>query len=1030
MKISSILRKTGKILLFTFLSLLLLVIVVVVIALHSENTITRLALKEVSAMIEAPVQVDNVSLLLFRKFPYATVEFEGFRLGAHLKSEADSNQTAPFDTLVSLRKLYVSLKTRPLLKNKIEIQSVEIEGLTLNYFVDTAGVSNIDFLIASDSTEPVDTTSSALNVLLSNLAINDVTVNYIDQQMKASARVYIPDMEITGKILNEYYSGNIRGNVLLSNVFYDGTNAHLMKEASMGFVIGYDNGAVDMESISLTTEGAKLYASGKAVLSDSIFVDMGIELTEGNLKDLIKYAPEEMLKEYGLVSLSGLLSMDAKIKGHVYDTLLLPQVQANIVLKRGSVITTDYPEIKHISFSGELNVPNPNDLSSLTTNFRDFRVATAKSHFDLAFSAANLDKPSYNVKASGHINFDEFANFIPDSTVEYLSGTMAFNMTTKGILPDDIGMESADYFLERTSLDVKLRDFSTALDSIDEVKNLKGDFSYRPNKRIAIKDLSLEAPGYGVVLNSSSMSGTILGEVRDMDNMGIDLDSYTINMGNNTIEGKIYVKGLENITFNTETRMNLALEELRPFMPDSLVEHISGNIQVNLTSYGKVHMDSIEDQAMKIAFEQSKIIAHVQNLNFEMFDDTLARVNNLSLDFAMADDTIRVNKLYGQAHGIDFWMDSTEVWNAYKAFMLEQKDQTIIVNTNFKVGDIDYAPFAYLVETDTTQNGAADSLAVAATSSTTTQEEESMYIPHFIARGTLAANSVKYGNIYLKNLSTLFRVDDSLYVIDKFELEGFGGRMITSAVYDTRHDTLTTVMFKNEIFNMDVHQLLVDGDNFGQKDITHENISGRLTSALEGRVVMQDTTIYYDKIVMKGNMKIEDGGIYNFKPLMEVGKFTNLREVENLVFRTLETSIFIHKNNIYFPKTDIVSSAIDMSALGMQSFGNDYQYHMTIYLRDVLLGKSNNLLKQQGLEKEGFKGNDDSNRKGLFLIAMDRNGEKRHRWDQPSLRRRMESQINVQGIGLGIVFNPRLVNYSTDMDRKEGKTKPKAEQDK
>jgi hypothetical protein len=175
---------------------------------------------------------------------------------------------------------------------------------------------------------------------------------------------------------------------------------------------------------------------------------------------------------------------------------------------------------------------------------------------------------------------------------------------------------------------------------------------------------------------------------------------------------------------------------------------------------------------------------------------------------------------------------------------------------------------------------------------------------------------------------------------------------------------------------------------------------------------------------MKGDLKLEDGGIYNFEPLMEVGKFTNLRELENLVFRTLETSIFIHKNNIYFPKTSIVSSAVDMAALGVQSFDSDYQYHITLFLRDVLLGKSDNLLKQQGMEKDGFKGDDQSDRKGLFLVAMDRNGEKRHRWDQPALRRRMESQINVQSIGLGLVFNPRLVNYSTDLDRREGQTRP------
>ncbi len=1046
MKISKVLKRTGKVLLISIISIILLLIMLVVIALHSENTITRLALKEVSKMIEAPVKVDNVSLLLFRKFPYATVQFDGFKLGTHRAPTADTTSLELGDTLVSLNKLFVSLKTKPLLKNKIEIESIEIEGLSLTYFVDSLGSTNFDFLMASETDtvaveEPAsDTTPAALDVLLSNLTIRNVNLQYTDLQMKAAATIHIPDIEISGRVLNDHYAGRVKGMVYVTNTNFDGFNLHLMEKTSLNFNLDYDDGRLNLESLSLITDGARFNASGLATLGDSIFVDMALALSDVNLRELSKYATAEMLQEFGVVEVDGQIQLDAKLNGYVYDTLLLPQVQANISMKRGFVKTTDYPEIKHISFDGSVTAIDPNDFSTISAQFKDIRLATQGSYIDMAFSVSNLDKPSYNVKTSGHINFDEFSSFIPDSTVEHLTGALAFNFSTRGVLPDNLGMESTDYFLERTSLDVKVKNLSTALDSINQVKNLNVSFAYRPNKHISINDLSLEAPGYGVALQNSSLSGTILGYVRDMDNMGMDLDSYYIQMGSNIIEGKTYVKGLESVTFKTDTRASINLNELRPFIPDSLVESISGKIMMSLVSYGTVHLDSIEEQIMPIAFEQSKLSAQVRDFNFELFDDTLIRINNFMLDFAMADDTIRVDNLYGEAHGIEFWMDSTEVWNAYKAFLLEQKDQTLIVQTHIKLGDLDYAPFAYLVETDTTQAEVAEASAQQSMGSAQTAradgeranreenaepttDEEPMFIPPYIVRGSVAVNSVKYDNIELKNLSTLFRIDESLYVIDKFKLDAFGGSMVTSAVYDTRIDSLTNIFFKNEIFGMDIHQLLVDADNFGQEGFTHENISGKLTSSVDGRIQMQDTTILYDKILMRGNLKLEDGGIYNFEPLMEVGKFTNLRELENLVFRTLETSLFIHNNNVYFPKTDIVSSAIDMSAMGMQSFGNDYQYHMTIFLRDVLIGKSDNLLKQQGMEKDGFKGDDQSERRGLYLVAMDRNGQKRHRWDQPALRQRMESQINVQGIGLGIVFNPRLINYSTDLDRREGQTR-------
>ncbi|MDD3891821.1 MAG: AsmA family protein [Bacteroidales bacterium] len=1009
MKVVKVLRKTLKIFLIALASLVLLIIILLTIAKLSENRISRLVLNEVSEMIDAPVTVDNVSLLLLRKFPYATVEFHGFKMGVNKSGTINSLNIFENDTLISIRELFVSIKSKPLLKSKIEIEKIEIEGFTFNYNVDSTGVSNIDFLLATDTTQidDEDTSATVLDILLSNLTVRDVTVNYNDEQLKAKAKLHIPEMDITGRVLNEYYAGSIKGKALATNISFDDTNVYLMDKISIDFSLAYDDGKVDVESVYLQTDGATLTAKGEAILADSIFVYMTLALSEVNLKELSKYATNEMLNEFGLVSIDGQMQLDAKITGYVYDTLVMPQVQASMSLKRGTIKTTDYPEIKHISFNGNINALDPNNFATISAQFNDFRVATNKSHIDLSFTASNLDKPTYNVKTSGHVNFDEFSSLIPDSTVEYLTGSMAFNLSTSGTLPDNLGMENADYFLERTRLEVKVSNLSTALDSIDEVKNLNFNFAYLPSKQISISNLSLEAPGYGVALQNSSLSGKILGFVRDMDNMGVDLDSYFIQMGNNTIEGKTYVKGLENVTFKTDTKANIDFDELRPFIPDSLVENISGKAMVSLKSYGKVHLDSIEDKIMHIAFEQSSISAQMRDFSFEMFDDTLVKVNNLSLDFAMANDTMRIDNLYGNAHGIEFWMDSTEIWNVYKAFLLEQKDLKVIVNTHIRASDIDYAQFAPLLETDSTQ--------------VSIPEEEPMYIPQYIARGTLSANSVKYDNMVLSDISAKFRVDDSLYIADDIKFNAFGGNMVTSVLYDMRYAGKEKVEFKNTINGMDIRQLLIDANDFGQTYFTHENIEGILTSSVNGRLFVTGDSIHYDKITMLGNFKLENGGIYEFEPAMELSKFTNLRELDRIVFRTMVSSIFIYDNKVFFPKTDIVSSAIDMAAYGMQSFGKDYEYHLNVHLSDVLLGKSQKLLKKQGMESDIFEGEDKSKRSGLFLVSYDKEGETKNGFDTKSLQRYMKTVIRVHERGLNLIFNPLLQNYSTDIDRKEGK---------
>jgi hypothetical protein len=394
----------------------------------------------------------------------------------------------------------------------------------------------------------------------------------------------------------------------------------------------------------------------------------------------------------------------------------------------------------------------------------------------------------------------------------------------------------------------------------------------------------------------------------------------------------------------------------------------------------------------------------VRNLYLSIPDDTLVKVDNLSFDFDMADDTMLIDNFYANLHGIDLWIDSTEVWNVYKAFLLEQKDKTIIVNTNMKVSDIDYAMFAPFMETDTTQ--------------IETVEEDTMYIPPYIVRGTMAAKSVKYDNIFLENLSSKFRVDDSLYVIDDFKLSAFGGDMVTSATYKIGKDLETVIEFKNVINSMDIRQLLIDGDNFGQTEISHENVDGILTSSINGRIVMQDTNILYDKINILGYFKLENGGIYNFEPAMELSKYTNLRELNNIIFRTLESSVFIYNNRIFFPKTDIVSTAFDMTAYGMESFGEEYEYHMVLHPGDVLFGKTDKLLKQQGKESDVFEGVDEADRRGLYLVAQKRDGNTKYGLDNKSLQRMMNAMIRTNERGLNLLFHPRLFNFSTEIERK------------
>ena len=205
-------------------------------------------------------------------------------------------------------------------------------------------------------------------------------------------------------------------------------------------------------------------------------------------------------------------------------------------------------------------------------------------------------------------------------------------------------------------------------------------------------------------------------------------------------------------------------------------------------------------------------------------------------------------------------------------------------------------------------------------------------------------------------------------------------------------------------------------DNFGDTALTYDKVSGILTSDFNVRAFYVKGDWPTEKIRAKGTLKLTDGKIYNYPPLVDLSmSIGGLKELDKLDFNTLTTSIFVFKDKIYIPKTDIVSSALDISAAAMQSFKEDFEYHLVLHLNDVLIGKSEKLLRQQA--EQSKKEGETEERDGLKLVAMEIAPDKKYGFDNVKLYKKFLNEINKQEGFLNLLFNPLLVNFSTDFDR-------------
>jgi hypothetical protein len=994
-------KKVSKIISIILGAILFFLILLSVVAKLKEKMIADIALRRIGQSIKAPLLIDDISVNLIRRFPLATVEFENVKLGSPTALNLSDSLITDENTLAKISKVFLSVKSIPLFRGEFEIIKVEIKGLDLNYIVNAKGISNFDFLMDTTQTTTTDTTQSTgyPSVVLKELLLKDIHCNYQDSAYGLAAQLLIPEFKIHGKIKNKDIHGAAKGNLKLTHCSYKTSTLYRMRQTEIEINTDISNDSLNLKELNLITDGATLSLTGTVLLKDTLETNIRIKGTKINIGELIKYAPKKMLDEYGLKTASGIISLNASVKGLVSDSIL-PEVKMQFSLKNGTIQYADYPFFKNISFDGSFT--NGKERSDQTTaiDLQKFHAETEQSTVDLSLSLKDLKKIQYKINTDIKIDLREFKNLLPASVVSDARGKIQTKFSTNGILPDSIRADFVDYLLETSQLEMNF-DKVACLTSGIPVDSLSGHFSYDLN-HFFVRDLRVHLPSYKLDVRSASFDGQFSGALSKPSSIGIDLKSFQIKTEKSVFYGSANIQKLSAPEFNLTSTLRLNLNEISPILPDTLVKNMSGEITAQINSRGKLNLDSISSQMEDLIFNKSSLSMNFDKVSVEMPDSTLS-IHKLTGKIKMKSDTIEINNTSGVYEGIDFNIDSTKIVNLYKSYFLNQPTQ-LIVDGRFYLGDLDYSMLAPFMATDTLNSN----------TSNTSTSVSSNYT--YSMKGKLGIKKLTYNKVLFENISGMFNLSDSLYLIDQLKFNAFEGILNTSVRYSIKKAE-TILWLKNSIEKMNVTRLLKDFDNF--KDyytptITSDNLSGILTANFDGQFFFTADTFNQGKMRARWDIKLEKGGIYNYQPVQDMAKYLpGVDNLDNLEFKTINTQLFIFKNAVYVPNTLIVSNKLDASAFGMKSLGEDYSYHIEVFLSDLLTGKSKKIIK-----KQNETGNEITvaGRKGIRLKSYSIGKKSRNGLDNETDRQQMQNTIRASEGLLKVRFNPYIINYNTGVN--------------
>jgi len=223
---------------------------------------------------------------------------------------------------------------------------------------------------------------------------------------------------------------------------------------------------------------------------------------------------------------------------------------------------------------------------------------------------------------------------------------------------------------------------------------------------------------------------------------------------------------------------------------------------------------------------------------------------------------------------------------------------------------------------------------------------------------------LKYHQHLIENISANLRIQKDHFVyVDTLKFNTAGGQFDIKGHFDGSN--ADSIYFYPQIraSNVNLEEMLYKFDNFGQDYIISDNLVGRFTGKVFGRVhvhadmvpQISDSELYLD-------IEIVDGVLKNYKPMDALSEYFTDKNLAHIRFDTLSNQLRVYKNVLVIPNMTINSSLGYMDISGSQNLENEMEYYFKVPLKLVgkaawqkLFGKKSNVSDSTHIDAIQYK---------------------------------------------------------------------------
>ncbi len=589
---------------------------------------------------------------------------------------------------------------------------------------------------------------------------------------------------------------------------------------------------------------------------------------------------------------------------------------------------------------------------------------------ELANNAIQVEE--LKLYGSGIINYGE--NTELDLILETQNQDLKLAIST---LPQNIKNSLSDYSIEGNA---SLKGYIKG--KVSSLKNPSYRFDFHVDNAVLKKNKT------SLVFKETQLDGYIEnGATNKLESTVLELSNFKSILKNGEVSGSLSLKNFKQPTYQLFGSMKFDLQEMVDFAGLKDVKHASGKLNANYSISGK--LESINNYSVS-DFKASRLSAQMilEELNFEEIENNL-EVKNLSGVLDIEGNQIMVSDLNAEVNTNPLQFKG-KVANLIP-YLSEQNENLILDlkchSTAFNVDD-----FIQKTYNKKEQNKPFN-----------LPKDLILYL-----EGEF--DYLKYDQHDLRQLSLNLYLDKNRIDVRELNFKSLGGKF-RGDVFLKKTSKGFQFLSSSQLEQIEIKQLFEAFNHFGQETIKSSNVSGRLNSNLKTNFLLDEKlSVDLSSLKLDADLHIENGELNNVKSLEALSNYIELNELKNIKFETLQNQIYVQNEQVYIPKMEVKSSALNLTISGEHSFKNEINYHFELLLNEVL-GKK---VKRPQNEEFGYVEDDGLGRTKIFLQMSGTVDHPEFSYDSDELKSHLKKEVDQEKKTIKKILNEEFGLFKKD----------------